>query len=158
MKLDIEVIKSAFCARKLPGHAIDPQLDIAYLSPDEADALWFQARDWRDLTRDDWQKHYCGIFFFTSEALAYYLPSIMQHSIENRDDAILAEDSAVMALGSKTPALAGCQHHSCACLVLSNDERDVAVRWMEYLRTTSEFKTAWMKEQIEKALAVWQLG
>jgi hypothetical protein len=68
MEFDVQTVKNAFAKRAMPEYVIDPQLDIAYLSPDETDALWFQARDWRELTRDDWQRHYNGIFFFTSDA------------------------------------------------------------------------------------------
>ena len=155
MTFDIETMKNAFAKRVMPEHVIDPQLDIAYLSPDERDALWFQARDWRELTRDDWQRHYSGIFFFTSDALAYYIPSIMQHSIGGDDDAFLAEDSLVLALGKKIPSVEKCQRRSPECLLLSDDERDVVVRWMRYLRSRSELKTGWMREQIDNALAVW---
>lgn len=158
MKFDIEVMKNAFANRAIPDHVIDPQLDIAFLSPDETDALWFQARDWRDLTREDWQQHYCGIYFFNPDALTYYLPSIMQHSIEKRNDVFLAEDSLVLVLGKKTPAVEGCRHNSCECLVLSSDERSVVVQWMEYMRSTSEIKSGWMREKIDEALAVWSTG
>jgi hypothetical protein len=158
MKFDVQTVKNAFAKRAMPEHVIDPQLDIAYLSPDERDALWFQARDWRELTWDDWQRHYNGIFFFTSDALAYYLPSIIQHSMGKNDDAFLEEDSLVLVLGKKTLAIEGCQHRSCECMDLSADEHDVVVRWMRYLRSTSESKTGWMKEQIGKALAVWAEG
>jgi hypothetical protein len=155
MRFDVQTMKSVFSKRTIPAHTIDPQLDTAYLSPDEADAFWFQARDWRDLTRDDWQRHYNGIFFFTADALAYYLPSIMLHSMGEHNDAFLAEDSLVLALAKKTPAIEACQHRSCECLVLSDEERHVVVRWMQYLRSISESKTSWMKEQLERALSIW---
>jgi hypothetical protein len=97
MRLDIQ-IKEAFTGRTMPSHAINPQLDTSFLGPDETDAFWFQGRDWRELTRDDWQRHYCGIFFFTADALAYYLPSIMLHSMGRQSDVFLAADSLVLFL------------------------------------------------------------
>jgi hypothetical protein len=154
MRLDIQ-IKEAFTGRTMPSHAINPQLDTSFLGPDETDAFWFQGRDWRELTRDDWQRHYCGIFFFTADALAYYLPSIMLHSMGRQSDVFLAADSLVLVLEGRTPVAEKCQHHSCDCLALSSEERGAVVRWMRYLRSTSEFKTGVQRERVDRALAVW---
>jgi hypothetical protein len=64
-------------------HRLKPNAIINYQDApdsDESDALWFSGRDWSEITCADWENHSGALYAFTSEAFAYYLPSILSLS------------------------------------------------------------------------------
>jgi hypothetical protein len=61
------------------------------LSGDDEDPNWFSGKDWRDLCQDDWEQHYDAVSFFTPEAFAYYLPSILSLTADGRCHLLVAD-------------------------------------------------------------------
>lgn len=100
-----EKIASAFAGRQMPldlveaAHLVHPDSDVE-------DALWFSGRDWRELTWQDWQEHFSAIHFFVPDAFAYYLPSVLLLSSQNRDEGLMAADSVIDEL-DRSPDVQG---------------------------------------------------
>lgn len=67
-------IEQAFGYRSKPNRLVEPKIPV---TPEQKDALWFDGRDWREITRKDWGNHRDALYAFTPEAFAYYLPSIL---------------------------------------------------------------------------------
>jgi len=67
-------------------------------TPEQADALWFEGRDWRSITRADWESHPDALFTFAPEALAYYLPSLLKTTMDSEGQWLQAADSLIGAL------------------------------------------------------------
>jgi hypothetical protein len=92
-----EKIECAFAGRKMPVNLVEPA-DLVYPDSDIEDALWFTGRDWHEITWRNWQEHSSAIYFFVSEAFAYYLPSVLLLSCQNPRDALMAADSLINEL------------------------------------------------------------
>jgi hypothetical protein len=71
-----EVIEKAFAGREMPAKVTDSDC-TAPIDPDIEDALWFSGRNWREITWNDWKGHDVALSFFTRDALAYWLPSVL---------------------------------------------------------------------------------
>jgi hypothetical protein len=72
----LEKIESAFSSRAKPAQ-VRLADGVFQLDFEVEEALWFSGRDWHELTWQDWQEHSSAIYFFDSEAFAYYLPSVL---------------------------------------------------------------------------------
>ncbi len=78
----IKKIEAAFAHRQMPAEVVN--MEGRYqIDSDVDDALWFQGRDWRGLTRDDWEKRHWGVIFLSPHAFAYYLPSLLILAIQD---------------------------------------------------------------------------
>ena len=65
----IKKIEAAFAHRQMPAEVVN--MEGRYqIDSDVDDALWFQGRDWRSLTRDDWEKRHWGVIFLSPHAFA----------------------------------------------------------------------------------------
>lgn len=94
----IAKIKQAFAHRAIPVEVVEMEGRFQ-IDSDVDDALWFQGRDWRSLTREDWDQRHWGFTFLNPKAFAYLLPSVLVLTIQDPKNApILAVDSFVWAL------------------------------------------------------------
>lgn len=72
-------VVSAFNRRVMP-----PRMELHTPSTtEELDLLWFNGQNWRNITFEDWRKHPDAFYFFTPEAFAYYLQSIICISLKH---------------------------------------------------------------------------
>lgn len=78
----IDKIEKAFAHRPMPAEVVNME-GRSQIDSDVDDALWFQGRDWRGLTRDDWEKRHWGVIFLSPGAFAYYLPSLLVLAIQD---------------------------------------------------------------------------
>jgi len=74
MKLT-QKIEQAFSHRQKPNQLIESRESL--ITPEQMEALWFNERDWHEITWGNWEEHRDAIYAFTPEAFAYYLPSIL---------------------------------------------------------------------------------
>lgn len=77
-----ERIEAAFGHRQPPESLIERR-DV--LTPEQQEALWFTGRNWREVTREEWEAHGDAFYAFRPEAFAYYLPGILLLSGESPD-------------------------------------------------------------------------
>lgn len=150
MTPDLKDIRSAFSWRTKPASVLRRPAGRRFISSDERDALWFNSRDWRDLTWDDWQDHYRGLFFFTREALGYYIPSVLALSLDPRDEFMLAVD-AILSLLAEIPRDATAQDQE-ENLGLTGAERKVIVRWLLHLCSLPDYESGRRRDLIERVL------
>lgn len=96
----IERIGKAFAHRPMPAEVV--KMDGRFqIDSDIEDALWFAGRDWRDLNAENWRCHYSGLSYFSPEAFAYYVQSLLILTIQNpKHYPDLAVDSLVWELDS----------------------------------------------------------
>jgi hypothetical protein len=92
-----ENIERVFAHRAMPDAVIDTA-ECVQMDSDVEEALWFTGRDWHGLTWRDWQEHSCAIYFFDSEAFAYYLPSVLLLSAQHLSEELMAADSLISLL------------------------------------------------------------
>lgn len=78
MKL-LDAIEKAFAGRKVPTEVVDHETFLQRDS-DIEDTLWFVGRDWHAISWNEWQEHDVAMTYFTGDAFAYYLPSILSLS------------------------------------------------------------------------------
>lgn len=130
-----EKIERAFAGRQKPAQMIGE--DVVQIDSDVEEALWFRERDWHDITWQDWEGHSCAIFFFSPEAFAYYLPSVLLLSTENRTDSLLAADSLIGLLDRSPDADGWTENFATPFLELHTEELEVLKEWLlklcEYL-------------------------
>jgi hypothetical protein len=88
-------IEAAFENRKLPNFTTE---QAAFTTPEQRDAMWFHGRDWRDLTRTDWEGRSDAFYSFSPEAFVYYLPSILKISSERPEEPFPPADSMLCIL------------------------------------------------------------
>jgi hypothetical protein len=72
----IAKIEGAFAHRRIPIEVVKMEGRFQ-IDSDVEDALWFEGRDWRSITHDDWERHHRAVIFLSDEAFAYYLPSLL---------------------------------------------------------------------------------
>jgi hypothetical protein len=125
--MDIQAkIEAAFKHREMPQQLATLG---AKLSGDDDDALWFAGKDWRELSPDDWEMHHTAVSFFTREAFAYYLPSILSLSAYGRCD-LLAADQIISSL-DRSPTVAYWDGWlTDRFLGLTDEEYDVIKEWV----------------------------
>lgn len=95
-----ERVEQAFGLLPPPGKVIEHD----HHTTEQQDALWFARRDWRHLSRDDWEAHRDAVYAFTPAAFQYFLPSILVLSLEAPDQWFWPADSLLQMLDrSPTP-------------------------------------------------------
>jgi hypothetical protein len=151
-------VRKAFEWRKAPTSVVHALSELPFISTDERDALWFQSRDWRDLTWDQWNEYFRGLFFFTNEALAYYMPSIILVSMEPRNDKMLAADSLLMRLQNGIICAVGDFKLRADMMQLTREECDVLARWLQHLCSLPIYETGVDRARIDEVLASLVIG
>lgn len=91
-----ERIADAFGWREKPEPVTSPV--HSQPSPETLEADWFAGRDWRDVTRDEWDAHADAVYSFTPVAFQYYFPSLVLRSLENLDAWFAPADAIVTVL------------------------------------------------------------
>lgn len=124
-----ERIERAFYSRPRPAQ-VRLADEVVQLDSDVEDALWFSGRDWHELTLRDWNQHSSAIYFFDSEAFAYYLASVLVLSAQNPNDWLEAADSLINWL-DRTPDPEGwTEGFASRFLGLNHAELDVLKEWL----------------------------
>jgi len=93
-----EVIEKAFAGREMPARLTDSDFDP--LDSDLADVLSFSGRNWREITWNDWKRHNIALCFFTRDALAYLLPSVLLLSLQRPSEYLSSAAYLVNTFGS----------------------------------------------------------
>lgn len=128
MKL-AENIERAFSNRPKP-----PRVRLAegvfQLDFEVEEALWFSGRDWHELTWQDWQKHSSAIYFFDSEAFAYYLPSVLLLSAQHPGEELTAAYSLISQLDCSPDPEGWPEGFASRFLGLHRAELDVMKEWL----------------------------
>lgn len=125
----IRKIEQAFAHREIPAEAVvlEGRLQI---DSDVEDGLWFQGKDWREISRENWEQRYCGLSYLSSQAFAYYLPSILILTVRDpRNSPDLAIDSFVWQLDS-SPGVENLSPSSYRYFELTDDEFDAVKEWL----------------------------
>ena len=140
-----ENIERAFSERKKPQDIVQGYPEATC---DRDDALWFLGRDWHELTWKDWGEHYNGIFYFTHEALAYYLPSVMILSSQTPEKWLIAADSVITILSAGSAR----ESDKSAFLGLKEMEYEALKDWLLALRETDTYDGKTEPSEIDRAL------
>jgi hypothetical protein len=124
-----EKIECAFAGRRLPAELVEPEAYLQFDS-DVEEALWFAGRDWHELSWKDWLEHSSATLFFSREAFAYYLPSLLLLSAQNVSEWSYAVDSLIGEL-DRSPSVDGWnEHFTRRFLGLRSEELDVVKEWL----------------------------
>jgi hypothetical protein len=67
-------------------------------SSEDNDLLWFNGKNWQEITFEDWRTHPEAFHFFKPDAFAYYLQSIICISLENPQKWFYPADSLLQVL------------------------------------------------------------
>jgi hypothetical protein len=133
----LEEIEQAFAKRQLPAEAVDPEV-LVHIDSDVEDALWFTGRDWHDVTREDWEQRNSAIYFMSSDAFTYYLPSVLVLSVQHADQWLWPADSIIQCL-DRSPSIESWDDFIVKrFLGLRPEEYEVLKKWILQL---SEFAT-----------------
>jgi hypothetical protein len=123
-----EKIEEVFASRPKPSQ-VRLGDGVLQLDSDVEEALWFSGRDWHELTWQDWQEHGSAIYFFDSEAFAYYLPSLLLCSAQHPSEWLAAADALIGDL-DRSPDPTGWTDLTSRFLELSSKELDVLKEWL----------------------------
>jgi len=123
-----EKIEAAFAGRAMPEKVIDAS--VFQFDSDVEEAEWFAGRDWRELRWKDWLEHGAALLFFSREAFAYYLPSLLHLSSQNASEWSYAVDSLIGEL-DRSPSVEGWNEHFIRrFLGLRREELDALKEWL----------------------------
>lgn len=145
-----EKIERAFNERKAPETVL---YGYPEATCDRDDALWFLGRDRHDITWKDWEEHYNGIFHFTHDALAYYLPSVMILSSQTSEKWLIAADSIITILSGGSVRQSGMSPF----LGLKEPEYEVLKDWLWFLSGTDAYGGETNSGEINRALETVEL-
>jgi hypothetical protein len=122
-------IEAAFAHRNIPVRAVD--LEGRYqIDSDVEEGLWFNGRDWRSITWKEWQEHFNAITYFSNEAFAYYLPSVLLLSLENPNEILDAALSVLLEL-DRSPSTEGWNESFARRLFgLRSQEYEIIKEWL----------------------------
>ena len=124
-----ENIERVFAHRAMPEAVVD-MTNCFQIDSDVEEALWFTGRDWHGLTWRDWQEHSCAIYFFDSEAFAYYLPSVLLLSAKRLSEELMAADSLIGQLDCSPDPDGWPEGVASRFLELNPAELDVLKEWL----------------------------
>nr|WP_297384919.1 hypothetical protein [uncultured Roseateles sp.] len=143
-------IDEAFAHRAQPTRLIESGTST---TPEQSDALWF-GRDWRSITRRDWELHPDALFAFTPEALAYYLPSVLATTLDSEGQWLQVADSLIGAL-DRSPRVEFWDAFLSKRLVgLKPAEYEVLQAW---LLSLSGLNDAWEEDTLTRAYETVEL-
>lgn len=121
-------IEEVFAGRQRPAEVLDSA--VTQFDSDAEECLWFAGRDWHELTGKDWQEHRCAIYFFSPEAFAYYLPSLLLLSAQDPSAEMEAADVLISYL-DLSPSVDGWpENFAPRFLELRSEELDVLKEWL----------------------------
>jgi hypothetical protein len=126
----IAMIERAFGRRSVPAQVIEMEGRVQ-IDSDIDDALWFQGRDWRDLTVDDWRRRHWGFGYMSPEGFAYYLASVLTLTLKNsKEYPDLAVQSFLWQL-DRSPGVENLDPHvSHRYLEFTKEEFETLKEWM----------------------------
>jgi hypothetical protein len=120
-------IEDAFRQRKRPTAVIAAN---ELTTSEQAEAQWFEGRDWRSLTATDWSTHSDAFYAFTPDAFLYFLPSLLSVSVANPQTWLAPADSLIRML-DRSPAVENWDDFLLRRLVgLRDDEYDAISAWL----------------------------
>lgn len=122
-------ITHVFAHRNIPKLIVD-RVGLIQVDSDVEDAIWFTGRDWHTITWEEWQKRNAGFTFFSSEAFAYYLPSVLLLSLENQKHTLLVAQSLIWELDKSPSAEDWDPHFYDRFSVLQVDECEALKKWL----------------------------
>lgn len=96
-----ETIERAFAGREMPAKVTNSDCSDQPDS-DVADILWFSGRNWREITWNDWNKHDVALCFFTQDALAYWLPSVLLLSLQRPGEYLSSAGYLIKTFGARS--------------------------------------------------------
>lgn len=144
-------IDEAFAHRAQPTRLIESGTST---TPEQSDALWFEGRDWRSVTRRDWELHPDALFAFTPEALAYYLPSVLATTLDSEGQWLQVADALIGAL-DRSPRVEFWDAFLSKRLVgLKPAEYEVLQAW---LLSLSGLNDAWEEDALTRAYETVEL-
>jgi len=124
-----EKIEEAFDARPKPAQ-VRLADELLQLDSDVEEALWFNGRDWHEITWKDWQEHRSAIYFFAPDVFAYYLPSVLILSAQNSSKPLAAAEALINEL-DRSPDMEGwTEGFASRFLELGSGELDVLKAWL----------------------------
>jgi hypothetical protein len=133
-----EKVENAFVIRKQATRLI---CECGTVTPEQQDALWFDRRDWRDVTWAEWQAHRDAFYAFTPETFIYYLPSILLLSLHNTNRGLLPAD-ALLQLLDRSPTIEYWDEFLVSRLLgLQTPEYEVLIDWAIALAETGTIES-----------------
>jgi hypothetical protein len=136
-----EVIEKAFAGREMPTRLTDSDFDP--LDSDLADVLSFSGRNWREIAWDDWRKHDVALSFFTRDALAYWLPSVLVLSLQRPDEYLSSAAYLIRTFGSRNwaPSPDHWKDHFRARFVgLRTEEYEAIKEWLVFMSNLETYR------------------
>jgi hypothetical protein len=122
-------IEKVFASRRMPAEVVEPA-SLLQLDSDVEEALWFAGHDWHDITWKDWKEHSAAIIFFSRDAFAYYLPSLLLLSLQNPRELLESAQTLIWEL-DRSPSTEGWNDHfTRRFLGLRSEEYDVLKEWL----------------------------
>ena len=94
-----ELIEKAFAGREMPAKLTNSDCSDR-LDTDIEDTLWFSGRNWREITWNDWKKRDVALSFFTQDALAYWIQSVLLLSLQRPGEYLSAAGYLIREFGS----------------------------------------------------------
>ena len=137
-----EVIDKAFMGRQMPDKLTDSDCSDTADS-DVTDILWFSGRNWREITWNDWNKHDTALSFFTQDALAYLLPSVLLLSLQRPDEYLSSAGYLIKTFGSRNwvPSPEYWKDYFRARFVgLRTEEYEAIKEWLLFIRNLEIYR------------------
>jgi hypothetical protein len=134
-----EEIERAFAWREKPFEVVEPE-DCVQFDSDVEEALWFAGRDWHDIVWRDWQEHPVALGFFSRDALAYYLPSVLLLSLQRPHEELVSASSLIGMLDWSPSAECWTDHFRKRFLGLRSEEYDVIKEWLLYISDFENYR------------------
>jgi hypothetical protein len=125
-------IDRAFAWRKKPAEVVGPE-ESAQFDSDVEEALWFAGRDWRGIVWLDWQEHPVALGFFSREAFAYYLPSVLLLSLQRPQEELVSASSLIGMLDWSPSPECWTDNFKKRFLGLRSEEYDVIKEWLLFI-------------------------
>jgi hypothetical protein len=122
-------IEKVFAWRTIPNEVVSPQ---AFLQRDSdiEDTLWFVGRNWHAISWNDWQEHDVAMTYFTGEAFAYYLPSVLALSAGRPEKCLSAAERLISHLDLPPDVEYWNPLFQRHFLNLSSEECEVVKQWL----------------------------
>lgn len=140
-----EKIERAFAARRKPSRLVELRDPV---TPEQRDALWFENREWHEITWADWEAHPDAFYAFTPEAFAYYLPSVLALSAQFPDRWFWPADALLQVL-DRSPVIEYWDEFLTTRLMgLQAPEYEVLTEWLLAL---SEHGTVALEDSLGRA-------
>jgi hypothetical protein len=140
-----EKIEKAFVERQKPTRLVESRAPV---TSEQQDALWFDNRDWREITWQDWEIHRDAFYAFTPEAFAYYLPSVLVLSSQFPDQWFWPVDALLQVLDRSPVVEYWDDFLTTRLLGLRTPEYEVLTEW---LLSLSELGTAASEDSLGRA-------